>query len=325
MLTVEPQETYRGLPEFDYGRRWFEVAISIVESWIIAMSGPLLTVGIGFSMMDFLLNGSLLTNPHVAFAWAFIQVAVVDTQLVSLWHKAKVEYRDRGLWTVAFWGYVVLGLVLASVAFGANVMPSLAKALHVTLGDGVGIAILVMRSGVAIILACIAGWQRVVTRLVARAPERMSANQVREPDQGASRHTAILVRGSRTRMPMRGMVRAFCATMAATALEDANPPRTPREPQLAAAGSARTGLRTLPRLLPEATGEAFDTAGSEPVTTPLPVVTAEVNGVAQYIRAQREAGREPTLAEIMEATGCSKSTASKYRAMAAEPPRTIAG
>lgn len=35
--------------------------------------------------------------------------------------------------------------------------------------------------------------------------------------------------------------------------------------------------------------------------------------VQQFIEAERARGREPTIAQIMNQTGCSKETASKYK------------
>lgn len=165
-VAVQQQETYPWLATMDYYRRWLDGFVSILESYLVSLSSPLLTIGIGFSMMDFLTQGQLLQNATIGVIWAFIQTAAVDCQFISMWYKSKIAFQNKHYWQLT--GYVILGLVLAFVAFGANAIPSLQHATGVNFStalQSLGFdtnSLVYARSGVSIVLAIIAAWTRTV-------------------------------------------------------------------------------------------------------------------------------------------------------------------
>ena len=60
-----------------------------VEELANLLSGPLLTLGLGITLIDLLTDGSLLARlPLLVYAWAISQAVGVDAQLVATWDRA---------------------------------------------------------------------------------------------------------------------------------------------------------------------------------------------------------------------------------------------
>ncbi len=136
-----------------------------VEELANLLSGPLLTLGLGIALIDLLTDGSLLTQlPLLLYAWAISQAVGVDAQLVATWDQARAALREGRYW--ALLGLIVLGAVLAYVAWVAAQVFSLQESDGVTTGaalarlgmDSAGW--LVQRTALSVFLVCLAGWTR---------------------------------------------------------------------------------------------------------------------------------------------------------------------
>ena len=67
--------------------RWLEELANLI-------SGPMLALGLGISLVDLLTDGKLITTiPVLLYAWAISQAVGVDTQLVANWDKARLSLR----------------------------------------------------------------------------------------------------------------------------------------------------------------------------------------------------------------------------------------
>src|SRR5690348_11385618 len=139
--------------------------IRFTESLVMLISGPLLTVGLGISLVALLTDGALLaTQPELLYAWAVSQAVGVDAQLVAAWDKARSALRERK-WLPLI-GLLILGLALGYVAWtSAQVFAlqqsegiSVAQALQ-SLGMDKSLW-LIQRSLLSVILVALSGWNR---------------------------------------------------------------------------------------------------------------------------------------------------------------------
>ena len=80
--------------------RWVEELVSL-------LAGPLLTVGLGISLVDLLTDGALLSKvPVLQMVWAVSQAIGVDAQLVASFDRARVALREKRYWSLLgllFW------------------------------------------------------------------------------------------------------------------------------------------------------------------------------------------------------------------------------
>jgi len=147
-------------------RRYLDGLVSILEGYLMTFSTILITIGISFSMYDFLSGGTALNDPNVFKVWAIVQTVAIDAQFVNMWYRLKVSLREEKRWQAG--GYLVLGVTLAFVTFGASVIPALQKSLGLNFDAAIlqaGLnptAMIWARSFVAILLAIIGAFQRTV-------------------------------------------------------------------------------------------------------------------------------------------------------------------
>lgn len=172
--------------------RWLEELANL-------LSGPLLVAGLAIALIDLLTDGQLLTAvPALLYAWAIAQAIGVDAQLVGAWDRAKRAMLHRQWW--ALLGLLVLGAVLAYVAFIAGWVFAVQQASHIS--ESAALASLGMsatawlwqRVGVSVFLVCLSGWTRY------RTPRQTSIDDERakiereltlEPLRQQLRHTRL--------------------------------------------------------------------------------------------------------------------------------------
>jgi hypothetical protein len=153
------------LPQIYACIMWLEGLISLLEELISVVSVPLLSFGVSMTMIDFFVAGQLSKNPQFILSWSIIQAISIDAQIAYTWHKARRAWHQKKF--LPFLGFLVVGLTLAFVVWGASSLEGLDHATGAgTLASfGLTPQILVgIRMAVAVILLCIAGWTR---RLIA--------------------------------------------------------------------------------------------------------------------------------------------------------------
>jgi hypothetical protein len=141
------------------------------EELVVLLSGPLLLVGLGIGLVALLSDGALLlTAPWLLYAWAISQTVGVDGQLVGAWYRVSVAIARRR-WGVAC-AFVMLGLLLAYIAYVASLVFATQQAYHLTTGQALAhlgmdsTSWLWQRSAVSVLLVCLSGYLRY------RAPRR---------------------------------------------------------------------------------------------------------------------------------------------------------
>ncbi len=153
------------LPQIYACIMWLEGLISLLEELISVVSVPLLSFGVSMTMIDFFVAGELSKNPQFTLSWSIIQAVSIDAQIAYTWHKARRAWHQKKF--LPFLGFLVVGLTLAFVVWGASSLEGLDHATGAgTLASfGLTPQVLVgIRMAVAVILLCIAGWTR---RLIA--------------------------------------------------------------------------------------------------------------------------------------------------------------
>jgi hypothetical protein len=141
------------------------------EELVVLLSGPLLLVGLGIGLVALLSDGALLlTAPWLLYAWAISQTVGVDGQLVGAWYRVSVAIARRR-WGVAL-AFILLGLLLAYIAYVASLVFATQQAYHLTTGQALAhlgmdsTSWLWQRSAVSVLLVCLSGYLRY------RAPRR---------------------------------------------------------------------------------------------------------------------------------------------------------
>jgi len=138
--------------------RWIEELVNIA-------SGPVLTIGLGISLVDLLTDGALLANlPILLYIWAVSQAVGVDAQLVAAFDRARTALRERRPWTLI--GLLALGGLLAYVAWISAEVFALGQADHLTTTQALAsigmdhTVWLVQRSALSVGLVALSGWTR---------------------------------------------------------------------------------------------------------------------------------------------------------------------
>jgi len=164
-LNEQEDEKYPYLHGFDYGRRWLDGLISIIEAYLLSMSSILLTVAGGMSMFAFLTGGlSFQPGSQALNLWALIQTIAVDMQFSIMWYKAAQAWRSKRLFTAI--GYALLGTILSIVLFEAYAVPSMESTMQKDFQSTMGSLgfdpkmMVFIRSGVAIMLMVVGATNR---------------------------------------------------------------------------------------------------------------------------------------------------------------------
>jgi hypothetical protein len=136
-----------------------------VEEFLVMLSGPLLTVGLGIGIVDLLSDGALLVNlPGLLYAWAIAQTVGVDGQLIGAWARVAKSFR-RGNWWAAL-GFIALGALLAYVGFVSALVFAYQTTYHITIADALAklgidsVSWLWQRTAVSVGLVCLSGLLR---------------------------------------------------------------------------------------------------------------------------------------------------------------------
>jgi hypothetical protein len=105
-----------------------------LEELVVLISGPLLMAGLGIGLVALLSDGALLVNaPWLVYAWAISQTVGVDGQLVGAWYRVSVAVGRRRIGIAS--AYILLGLILAYVAYVAALVFATQQAYHLTTGQ----------------------------------------------------------------------------------------------------------------------------------------------------------------------------------------------
>ena len=133
-----------------------------LEEFVVILSGPFLTVGLGIGLVDLLSDGALfLTAPWLLYAWAIAQTVGVDGQLVGTWARVGQAFRRKQWGTVA--GFMLLGFVLAYVGFVAALVFGYQQTYHLSTAQALGklgfdtVSWLWQRTAVSVGLVCLSG------------------------------------------------------------------------------------------------------------------------------------------------------------------------
>jgi hypothetical protein len=135
------------------------------EELVVLLSGPLLMAGLGIGLVALLSDGQLLvTAPWLVYAWAISQTVGVDGQLVGAWYRMSLAVgRRRAGVAIA---YLLLGLLLAYVAYVAALVFATQQAYHLTTAQALArlgmnaTSWLWQRSAVSVLLVCLSGYLR---------------------------------------------------------------------------------------------------------------------------------------------------------------------
>lgn len=144
-----------------------------LEELVVLISGPLLMAGLGIGLIALLSDGALLVNaPWLVYAWAISQTVGVDGQLVGAWYRVSVAVGRRQLGVAL--AYLLLGLILAYIAYVAALVFATQQAYHLTTGQALArlgmdaTSWLWQRSAVSVLLVCLSGYLRY------RAPRKLA-------------------------------------------------------------------------------------------------------------------------------------------------------
>jgi hypothetical protein len=136
-----------------------------LEELIVLASGPLLMAGLGVGLVALLSDGALLvTAPWLVYAWAISQTVGVDGQLVGAWYRMSLAVGRRRVGVAI--AYLLLGLLLAYVAYVAALVFAAQQAYHLTPAQALArlgmnaTSWLWQRSAVSVLLVCLSGYLR---------------------------------------------------------------------------------------------------------------------------------------------------------------------
>jgi hypothetical protein len=136
-----------------------------LEEFLVILSGPFLTFGLGIGLVDLLSDGALFVNvPALLYVWAIAQTVGVDGQMVGTWARVGRAWRKKA-WGSVF-GFSVLGLLLAYVGFVAALVFAYQQAYHLTTAGALAklgfdtVAWLWQRTAVSVGLVCLSGLLR---------------------------------------------------------------------------------------------------------------------------------------------------------------------
>ncbi len=164
-----------------WGLAFLALTLRWLEELVNTLSGPLLVFGLAIALVDLLRDGALtVTAPVLLFAWAISMAVGRDAQLIGALAKARAALRLRHCWTLV--GYLVLGGVLAYIAWVAAQTFATEQALHIwTALAQLGLG----QTTFSVALVALSGWTRYV------APARPSA-------KGGRRRTTRAADGRRS-------------------------------------------------------------------------------------------------------------------------------
>ncbi|MBF6588904.1 MAG: hypothetical protein IVW57_00050 [Ktedonobacterales bacterium] len=170
--------------------RWAEELITIG-------SGPMLTAGLGISLIDLLTDGQLLASaPALLYAWAISQALGVDGQLIGAAVKIGRAFRGHHPWHGV--AYIPLIAALGYVAYLASNVFATQQALGISTQDALArlgmdsTSWIVARSLLAVVLVILSGLLR-YEPTKATAIETAEERQEREARElQAARHKAEL-------------------------------------------------------------------------------------------------------------------------------------
>jgi MFS family permease len=136
-----------------------------LEEFLVILSGPFLTFGLGIGLVDLLSDGALFVNaPALLYVWAIAQTVGVDGQMVVTWARVGRAFRRRAWGTV--FGFSILGLLLAYVGFVAALVFAYQQAYHLTTARALAklgfdtVSWLWQRTAVSVGLVCLSGLLR---------------------------------------------------------------------------------------------------------------------------------------------------------------------
>ncbi len=102
-----------------------------LEELLVILSGPMLTAGLFIGFVDLLSDGQLLFDvPWLLITWAVAQAVGADGQLIGAW--ARVGKAGRRKDWAALFGFLLLGFVLAYIAFVSALVFAYQEAYHIT-------------------------------------------------------------------------------------------------------------------------------------------------------------------------------------------------
>jgi hypothetical protein len=136
-----------------------------LEEFLVILSGPFLTAGLGIGLVDLLSDGALFANvPWLLYVWAVAQTVGVDGQLVGTWARVGRAFRQRAWGSVL--GFALLGLLLAYVGFVAALVFAYQQSYHLTTAGALArlgfdtVSWLWQRTAVSVGLVCLSGLLR---------------------------------------------------------------------------------------------------------------------------------------------------------------------
>lgn len=136
-----------------------------LEEFLVILSGPFLTAGLGIGLVDLLSDGALFANvPWLLYVWAIAQTVGVDGQLVGTWARVGRACRKHAWGAVV--GFSVLGLLLAYVGFVAALVFAFQQSYHLTTAGALAklgfdtVTWLWQRTAVSVGLVCLSGLLR---------------------------------------------------------------------------------------------------------------------------------------------------------------------
>jgi hypothetical protein len=167
-----------------------------LEEFVVILSGPFLTVGLGIGLVDLLSDGALfLTAPWLLYAWAIAQTVGVDGQLVGTWARVGHAWRRQQWGTVA--GFMLLGFLLAYVGFVAALVFAFQQTYQLSTAGALAklgfdtVSWLWQRTAVSVGLVCLSGLLRytkpktVVKDVEAEIQRIQDAARIRAAQQAA--------------------------------------------------------------------------------------------------------------------------------------------
>jgi hypothetical protein len=136
-----------------------------LEEFLVILSGPFLTFGLGIGLVDLLSDGALFVNaPALLYVWAIAQTVGVDGQMVGTWARVGRAWRKKAWGAVI--GFSILGLLLAYVGFVAALVFAYQQSYHLTTAGALAklgfdsVTWLWQRTAVSVGLVCLSGLLR---------------------------------------------------------------------------------------------------------------------------------------------------------------------
>jgi hypothetical protein len=277
---------------------WYDGLISFFFRFVAKTSEPLLAIGIVVSAADFLQKGQLMTgNPMLATAWAWTQALAIEASTGPVLVFALQAFRARDI--VKGWLYLTLAALLFVVG-GAMLLLQLAStvtgAAETDVNPIVLYSLFVMRvivSGGMVALSCTKHMR--FSGLFAEQESPVTAPAL-------SDETMQLILSKLAKLDT--LEQAFTAAQQATIV-------TPIENVQQASATLPEHAESIQQASENVRTETTDTesTGEQPNS----VIGEQANSdYADRIEALYKDNKQITVSEIVEAVGCSRSTANKW-------------